>query len=85
MEYPTQYTELAKLVTFEVWVKPDNGPLICQERGPGNILSFLLESEAIDLAKSRKKQCPRADFIVRRCVGYYGPYSKVYDTSISNS
>lgn len=75
-----------KTTIYEVWNKPDNGPLTVQERGIKGELSFLTEVEAVDLAALRKRVYPHMDFVVVEDSGGYSSASRVrklvYDTEI---
>jgi hypothetical protein len=71
---------------YEVWNKPENGPLTVLERGPKGELAFLDEAQAINWAKDRKKTYPHMDWVVVKetSEGWSSKVAreKVFDTSI---
>jgi hypothetical protein len=66
---------------YEVWVKPKEGCLIVQERDKDNMYCWALKETAVKLADQLHAKYSTMHFIVRECLGYHGPYNKVYDTS----
>ena len=57
---------------YEVWNKPDNGPLTVLERGPEGQSCFNDKEEALEWARNKKKIYPHMDFWVReeKVTGY---------------
>jgi hypothetical protein len=67
---------------YEVWVKPESGfCLVVQERDRDGADNWALKDTAIKLADRLHATYENMHFIVRECLGYHGPYNKVYDTS----
>ncbi len=68
-------------ITYEVWIKPDSGPLIVQERDARGLDCWFEKQTAVSLADSLHARHPHIHFIVRESQGHHGPYAKVHDTS----
>lgn len=51
---------------YEVYIRPEKGPSVVQERDEKGRPSWLEEQKAIDVAKNKKILFPHMDFTVHR-------------------
>lgn len=69
---------------FEVWNKPDSGPITVEERDEQGRSTFMAEQEARNLADRRKRQHPHMDWVVVRAE-YPGASSRAYRFKIHDT
>ncbi len=65
---------------YEIYVKPDSGPCTVQERGSDGATCWNDMTEAIDVAKLKRKLYPNLHFVVHG-LRHSGPRVLIHDTS----
>lgn len=65
--------------TYEVYVKPANGPVIVGERDDAGYWCWVTADEAIAVARTKKARHPHMDFIVHSVINRNR--AKVFDTT----
>ena len=66
---------------YEVYVKPEGGPCMVQERDLKGNHAWVGKHEAISIADGKKRLHPHMDFLVHEVAGHHRPRTVVYDTS----
>lgn len=70
---------------YEIYVKPEGGPCMVQERDHLGRFAWTDKAEAISIAQGKKVSHPHMDFLVHEVQGNHGPRSVAYDTSKDES